>query len=84
MLQDEQAKDAEITRLRERLSIFEAPPASLIITVSTPGATPTRNPTNVSDNRETSILHTLSSRCGKAPPVESFAGEESSVHWGDW
>ena len=79
-----QAKDAEITKLQKQLSILEAPSASSIITASTPGTTATRNPTNISDDRETLILQTLSSRRGKAPPVESFTGEESSVHWDDW
>ena len=84
MLREEdllQVKDAEIARLREQLSV---PTARSIDAASTPAANWTRNQTNVIDDIDTSILQTLPSRRGKAPPVESFTGEESSVHWDDW
>ena len=78
-----QVKDAEIARLRVQLSVLEIPMARSINVASTPVANSTRNPTNVSDDHDTSILQTLPSRRSKAPPVESFTGEESSVHWDD-
>ena len=30
------------------------------------------------------ILQTLPNQCGKTPPVESFTGEELSIHWDNW
>ena len=78
-----QVKDAEIARLREQF-LLSVPTARLINAARTPAANWTRNPTNISDDLDTSILQTLPGRRGKAPPVESFTGEESSVHWDDW
>ena len=86
MLREEdllQVKDAEIARLREQL-LLSVPTARSIDAASTPAANCTRNPTNVIDDIDTSILQTLPGRRGKAPPVESFTGEGSSVHWDDW
>ena len=67
-----------------QLSVLEIPTVRSIDVASTPVANSTRNPMNISDDRDTSILQTLPSRHGKAPPVESFTGKESSVHWDDW
>ena len=79
-----QVKDAEIARLQVQLGVLEIPTARSIDVASTPVANSPRNPMNVSDDHDTLILQTLPSRRGKAPPVESFTGEESSVHWDDW
>ena len=85
MLQEEdllQAKDAKIAELREQLSHSETSPGSMADTHAL-GTSPSRS--TASSHERIAMIHSTSSvRCGKAPPVEAFTGDEATVHWDHW
>ena len=74
----------QIAMLWERLSILEVPLPRSINAASIPVATSTKNLTNISNDHDTLILQTPFCRCSKAPLIESFTGEELSIHWDNW
>ena len=90
MLQEEdrlQAKDAEILQLREQLNIAKVSASftSEEDVVVTPTWTNLTRNIQVSDGRSRATVPLNPPvRQGKAPPVESFNGEDTSVHWNDW
>ena len=82
-----QAKEAEIARLREELTIARAaanPVLSAISSpvVTSPGTSPARGV--LDDVDRSRVITAPPVRRGKAPPIEPFTGESPSVHWDDW
>ena len=85
----QEAKDAEIRALKMELARLRVPRER----VSEHSTTPVHNPvtvTNVGDSTAPERLQgetagrTRTSRVGKAPPVDTFTGENCDVLWEDW